>query len=308
MSSFSFAESGYIHSHVDYEEWKKSGRRFQKTAKDPNNELSLYHKTLSESGYPFKDNASHDIEFIVKDAYQNTSRLNFTVNVKPGSILINTASTGNKEHDVLFSYDATNYFEKEDIKIKIPYKGLFNDIAFEYAKSTNYYTQYSSLHHVHNVYTPLLKSYTLRIEPTNLPRNLWNKATIVRLDKDNDKEAISSKFENGFVVGSPNKFGKFYVDVDTLAPKIIPLNVYSNANLSANEYVSFNVTDNLTGIESYNGYIDNKWVLFEYDPKNNALRYYFDDERLEHGKSHKLELNVTDEKNNAATYSVDFFR
>lgn len=307
MSSFSFSETGYIHSHVDYGEWKRSGRRFQKINKDPNNNLSLYHMTLDDSGYPFLENGTHNIEFTVKDSYQNTSLLKFKMNVKPNTILAESNRTKESRKDIVFSQDATNYFEKEDINIKIPYKGLFSDMDFEYSKSANFYSPYSDLHHVHNIYTPLYKRYELKIKPTKLPRNLWNKATLIRLDKDNDKDVISSKFENGFVIGEPNKFGRFYIDVDTLAPKITPLNVYSSANLSKNEYVSFGVSDNLTGVASYNGYIDNRWVLFEYDPKFSLIRYYFDTERLERGKNHELELIVTDEKNNESSYSVEFY-
>ncbi len=306
MNSFSFAETGAVDSHVDYSEWKKSGRRFHKVAKDPNNKLSLYQFALDKSGYSFVKDSSYNIEFIVKDSYQNTSTLQFTLKVKTPSVVINNKFNSEKQ-GIPFSYEATNYFEEEDIKIKVPYKGLYDDITFEYSKGTNSYSKYSSMHHVHNVYTPVSKRYDLKIKPTNLPVNLWGKAIIIRLDKDNDKDVFTSKYDNGFISCTPNKFGRFYIDVDTLSPKITPLNIYNKADLSGKEYIDFRVTDDLTGIDSYDGYIDGKWALFEYDPKNNLIRYYIDSSRLEKGKEHTLQLNITDGKENKASSSFEFY-
>ena len=39
---------------------------------------------------------------------------------------------------------------------------------------------------------------------------------------------------------------------------------------------SFKIYDELSGIESYRGEINNKWVLMEYDFKTNIIKYQFD--------------------------------
>ena len=68
----------------------------------------------------------------------------------------------------------------------------------------------------------------------------------------------------------------------------------------------FTIVDHLSGIEKYEGYIDNKWVLFEYDPKNDLLEYTFDSERIHKGSDHELELYVTDAKGNVNLYHTGF--
>jgi hypothetical protein len=67
------------------------------------------------------------------------------------------------------------------------------------------------------------------------------------------------------------------------------------------------VTDKTTGIKSYEGYIDNEWVLFEYDAKNDIVFYRFDPERLTKGKDHELELYIIDNKDNIAYYYAEFY-
>ena len=55
------------------------------------------------------------------------------------------------------------------------------------------------------------------------------------------------------------------------------------------------------------GYIDNEWVLFEYDAKNDLVCYSFDPDRLTSGKSHELELYIIDNKENIAYYYAEFY-
>jgi hypothetical protein len=72
--------------------------------------------------------------------------------------------------------------------------------------------------------------------------------------------------------------------------------------------LKFKVTDNLSGIESFRGTIDGKWVLFEYDLKNNLLSYTFDKERFQFNKNHFLNLEVTDNKGNKKVYTANFHK
>jgi hypothetical protein len=68
----------------------------------------------------------------------------------------------------------------------------------------------------------------------------------------------------------------------------------------------FIIRDELSGIDTYEGYIDNKWALFEYDPKNDLLVHQFDRDRLEQDTDHELELYVSDEKGNVNLYQATF--
>jgi hypothetical protein len=47
--------------------------------------------------------------------------------------------------------------------------------------------------------------------------------------------------------------------------------------------MSFRISDNLSGIKSFNGYIDGKWILMEFDTKTASLWHTFD-ERTGTGK------------------------
>ena len=94
--------------------------------------------------------------------------------------------------------------------------------------------------------------------------------------------------------------------IDNTKPTITPLNSKANSQFSqTNGIIKFTIHDEHSGINSYNAFIDGKWVLAEYDQKIKRLSINLNKEEISVG-DHQLELNVKDEKNNTATYSTTF--
>ena len=87
--------------------------------------------------------------------------------------------------------------------------------------------------------------------------------------------------DNGWISTRVRDFGGYTVMLDTVAPVITPKNIGEGYDMTHKSYIEFEIADNLTGTTSYNGFVDNQWVLFEYDPKSDKVRYYFDENYLE---------------------------
>ncbi|HON19356.1 MAG TPA: hypothetical protein PK990_09365 [Salinivirgaceae bacterium] len=66
--------------------------------------------------------------------------------------------------------------------------------------------------------------------------------------------------------------------------------------------------DNLSGIGRYEGRINGRWMLFEYDAKNNLLEYRIDDHFPVKEGQYALQLKVSDEVGNEATKTIRFTR
>ena len=86
---------------------------------------------------------------------------------------------------------------------------------------------------------------------------------------------------------------------------IKPLNIYSGKNIGLQNKFDFKISDNLSGIESYNCYIDGKWVLMEYDFKKARLTHYKHNV-ISKGK-HELKLIVSDAVGNEQVYKCSFY-
>ena len=75
--------------------------------------------------------------------------------------------------------------------------------------------------------------------------------------------------------------------------------------MSANWSITATISDNLSGIKTYRGEIDGKWVLMDYDAKSAKLTHVFDN--LPSG-SHVFKLEVTDFVDNKKVIEIPFIR
>ena len=99
-------------------------------------------------------------------------------------------------------------------------------------------------------------------------------------------------------------FGDYVVVLDSVAPEI-QVESFSH-DLSQSDYMSFRVEDSISGVASYNAYVDGEWILLEYDPKNKRLIHYFDN-RVKPGE-HELHIVVEDLVGNQKQLKLNFVR
>jgi hypothetical protein len=304
FDSIPFSMSGYINSHVDYEEKMKSGKSIQKLFLDPNNKLNIYKVALQRGILRFTDDSIHRVEIAVNDAMGNNSTLKFSIQssgIKPPDTIMKDSIPPNR-----FYYDSLNVFENQDIKVVIPGESLFSNLRFQYSVEPSDSLNYSDLYTIHNEYTPLFKPYILSIRCRPLPFSLQEKALIVQ----KSSKGLSSQggeFINGFVTARVKTFGMFYIALDTIPPIIRPQSFVNGQKYQDGQVFSFHIQDMLSGIRTYSGFIDGEWALFEYDAKSDRLTYTIDGKRLKKGIKHILELTVTDKKDNITRYGGNFF-
>ena len=305
MDKFSFNDSRFVNSLIDYEEKQKSNKNIQKAFIDPNNQLNFYDSSINSGIVEFLDDEIHNITFILKDAYLNTTKFTFQVQGQSQNQISNR--NVNDDFLQLMSWETVNIFERDDIKLIIPEKALYNNLKFTYTKSEIPEGFYSVVHHIHNIYTPLHRPAELNIKPVGLPDSLQDKAVIVTLNRDGKWLYSDSDWAEGTVKTGILQFGQFSITVDTIPPQITPLNLNETLDLKGKTSLRFRIKDDLSGIQSYEGYIDNKWVLFEYDAKNNIVYHEFDAERITMEKNHELELYIVDNKDNISFYYTEFY-
>ncbi len=305
MKQFSFNETRYINSYIDYEEKGRNKRTVQKAFLDPNNKLGLYEFTDQGGILDFSENRAFHIAFILDDAYGNRSTIAFTV--LGGSRSALNRKNEQEAYTEIFSCMNPNEFNRARLELQIPEGALYDDLNFNFARTEMLPGTYAPVYHLHNPYTPLHMACRLAIEPEGLPDSLKGKALIGMVSDEGEIESVGGQWKDGRVITEILSFGNFTVALDTLPPKIIPLVQNGRTDMSREQSVRFRVTDDLSGIKSYEGYIDNRWALFEYDPKNDLVSYTFDASRINRGSQHELELYITDNKENISYYYTEFY-
>jgi hypothetical protein len=303
MEEFSFNESRYINSHIDYETYIRDNIFVERAFVLPNDKLSVYKNLINRGIINFIDGKNHHVEIIVRDAQNNSSTLNFDVKSKAMPIL---ASESPVKERVLMPYNRNNRFRAENISLSIPSGALYDTLFFQYKRDNGTSQMLSDVHYVHNKYTPLQKPCSLSIKPDSVPAGKESKMLIVQMSDDFKKSPINSSFSDGYLTGDILSFGMFYAGIDTVAPSIFTNGLQPGSDLTGKSELRIRITDDLSGIKSYEPSIDGKWALFEYDQKNDLLIYRFDPERIKKGIMHNLSLKVEDNKENQSVYSCEF--
>lgn len=299
LETFSFDETRYINSLIDYKEYKTKSRRVQKSFIEPNNKLSIYtHK--NKKGFTVKKGSTHRVTYKVSDIEGNVSELIFWIKDTPPAHEMSNPAAENT--NPLFSYAHKNSFKNEEVELQVPGYALYDTLTFVYAKLESPPEAISAVHQLHFDYVALQKWCILSIKPNPGNLALIQKALIVKIQENGKVAARGGRFNDGFIETRVREFGNYCILIDTVPPTIKPVNIRNNKSLLAQNTIRVKITDKLSGIGSYNGYLNNSWILMEYDEKNDLLTYHFD-QKLKDGEN-IFELKVSDERKNKSEYKA----
>ncbi len=294
-------DSKYVNSHMDYALEVRTGQRLYRTWLEPGNKLKIYDAVEKRGIIEATDGKTHQVNYEISDVYGNTTNLSFKIQSKEVKV------TPLPVKGELFKYNKHNQIKDDGIRFSIPEGALYSDVDFQYQKKPALSKFYSPVFQLHNGLVALHFACPLRIKAVNLPENLQSKVMLAQIDPSTGRiYSATGKYDDGWVEGNIRTLGSYALAVDTEAPKITSLNNGDKKTPKDPTCLKFKVTDNLSGIENFRGTIDGKWVLFEYDLKNNLLSYTFDKTRMKFGGSHQLILEVTDFKGNTSTYKTNF--
>ncbi len=307
MTKLSFYQGRYINTLIDYPAYVSGKSRIQRTWISPNNPLMIYDKTRNNGTFDFSAEKTYNIRYVATDHFGNSSVLKFAV--KGGSTLGNNNNGFHKikDHGIVFLSEKDNSFEKEDIILKVPANALYDDIIFEYESEGRCKSCYSKIHHIHNIYTPLHKYAEISImADTTIPEVLQSKTVLVQLRERGRKNSIGGEWKDGFVNSSTRNLGDYAIMIDTIPPKIKPANIYPGKKLTSQNTIELRINDELSGIKSYRGTLNGKWILMEYNINDNLVVYDLDNKLLK-GKNVFM-LVVVDNKDNKGEYRAVLIR
>ncbi|HTE00019.1 MAG TPA: M23 family metallopeptidase [Mucilaginibacter sp.] len=300
VERFAFDQTHAINAYIDYPTFLNSRRFIQKCFILPGSKISLYPQSLNRGVINFNDDAMHEVEYVVKDIAGNTSSLKLKVKSTPQ--LPVQANTTLDTKATLFHYDRQNEFSDDKVKVIILVGNLYDDLAFTYSTLPTKPGAFSAVHRIHNKFTPINDTYELWIRPDNTIGQYTNKAVIV----NTEGVCEGGIYEDGYVKAHARTFGDYYIKLDTVPPIIRPLNIKNGVNMAKMQRVAFKIGDNLSGVKTYSGKIDGKWVLMIWDYKTKVLSYKFDN-TITPGK-HIFDLTVTDNKDNFSQFNAYFLK
>lgn len=293
VDRYGFSQTRYLNSYIDYPEWKEHRSFFTRSFVEPGNKLPFI-RSINRGILTIDKPRTYHLTYILSDAFGNSTRLSIRILGKKQPV-----PAPDRKHTEYFRWSTSNLFKAKGIELVIPKGNLYDDLHFRYSVREDS-TSLSPLHMLHDKPVPFHTGaqLSLRVQTDTLSNK--QQYGIIRKDK-NRRSWIGGTYRNGWVEGTIKESGTYTVGKDITPPTITPLN---KANWVTRQAISFRLTDNLSGVQTYRGEIDGKYVLFEMNNKS-IITYRFDKERLKRGK-HRLKLTVTDLAGNQSVFSSVF--
>lgn len=303
MDEFSFSESRYVNATTDYTEEMVHDRKIHRLFRLPGDKLRIYGTLVDDGRLQLSDGQELPIRIVARDVAGNQSDAILRIKGRsPGTGTDRTGSPGKyADHTKEFTYS------ERDMEVRIPPHALYEDSELHFQTLVDPAAYLEKAWQVHERGTPLHSPLNLKVKIPSLDAMIAERILLASFDEARGVwTPAGGTMQDDFLEVRLKAFGRYYLCLDTIAPEVKLKDPMRENDYRGKSGIAFNVTDDLSGIDSYEGYIDNKWALFEFDPKNDLLVYYFDHERLNPGMEHELELYVKDERGNLSLYHGKF--
>lgn len=295
IDRFAFSETRYLNSLIDYADWKNNNSFYIKSFVDPGNKLRFL-SARNRGIVNINEEKTYNFVYTLKDYFGNTTTLK--IPVKGEKQDITAANTEGKE---LFIWSKDNRFGAKGVRLLIPKGNLYKSAYIKYSVR-NDSTLMAPTHYLNDEPVALHKKAMLSLKINSNADTLKNKKQygIVQWYKGKPRW-VGGTYKNGWINGEIRELGAYTVRKDIKKPSIIPV---GKETWTQKRKIVFRLTDDLSGVKSYRGEIDGKYVLFKMNNKS-VITYTFDNERLKPGK-HLLKLYVKDACGNESVYEYAF--
>ena len=298
LTEIDFDRTRMCNAFVDYNEMMNDCGYFYNCYQLMNNTLPMY--TANDKGIIIaNNNDTFDLDIYCFDYNDNKTRIKLRINTFVVFEVFDTISYhfpnvphfshGVKSIKYINSTKADTIVSN-NLQISFPANVFYNDSYIESYPFPFYDTAISKISSVSFVNwetkIPLHKPASIQFK-SSIKKNR-NKIVVVRQNHKGNETALKTTFDKTKFYAETKELGSFYLKYDTTKPTVTIV----DSNFAVRNTIYALLKDNLSGINTYNGYIDNKWVNFYYDAKNDVIQYNFD-EYCSKGE-HLLKIIVTD--------------
>ncbi len=290
-----FEEARSINAFVDYPRYKLSKQRVQKLFMKYPYTWSNVQQNEENGIYSIGDNFLQSQLLEVADFNNNKTIISIPIEYsgKPSRIISDIKQT---KYYIKSKNDTS--FEKENGSVFFP-AGTFYDDFF-----MNFDVKNNSVF-VHDDTVGVRSNFTIAIEDKTTTAD-EKKKMFIALVQEKKLQYISTKLVGNVFSCRTKSLGQFVLAKDIIKPKInITKGVQSK--LSTAKAIDLYISDDLSGINSYNATLNGKWVLFEYEPKLKKITYVFDHNAVIDGEN-ILKVSVSDNVGNSTNFETKFLR
>ncbi len=296
FNTFSYDETRYINAYIDYYRFKKMNQRVQKLFYTRKYPLSLVSADQNNGIISVENGFNRTYKLEVSDFHGNKTVV--TIPIQYSSLPVKIPK---KEHRTnYFIKSGTDHnFTKDNVSVFIPENTFYDDFYLDFDVKNGTLT-------LQDEATPVHSNLSISFQNDLIPVSERSKYFIATVKGGKITYNATKSKDDVFSTWTRN-LGQFQLIKDSIAPQIKPLNFQEGKWLSKQNDLQLTISDDLSGIKSYSGFLNGKWVLFDYDYKSNKLVHDFSDNIVIEGRN-ELKIVITDNVGNSTIFESHFFR
>lgn len=297
FETFSFSETRYINTFIDYDHFGKYRQRIQLFYKAEGNELGIYNTLVNDGKIRVRPGDSFQIEIKLKDVHGNETRVRIPVK---GQVAKGLSRTKTDPEGTYIVAAKPNNFDLDGAQVYFPANTFYKDFHADLKAGKDTVT-------IHNNRVAAHRNFTITFDTSEYSEAERKHLFIARLDRKGKANYMKTYKRGNTFSTKTRSLGTYTLARDTVSPSIRAKNFKDKQWLTNYHYLSLQITDDLSGINSYDATLNGQWILMEYEPKTKTLTYNFDDKILNTTQC-DLRVEVTDNVGNKGYFRSNFFR
>jgi hypothetical protein len=300
LKRFAFSESKLINQHIDYPWYKINQQRIQKCFKDDGNTFSMIETNKQKGKFYLKPNHLDSLIIYLGDINDNYTYV--MLYIKSGENEVNQEkekyfqSINNKP---LWKPNSKNKFSFPGFKVESQPGAFYDSIYLDCYKTEPLKNTFSPVYKVHQNLTAIHKTIHIEIEVKDFAFSDSKYLCLASVNKAGKLSYAGGRFVQNWIKADIGSFGNYTIAADSIPPTANLLNNKDTSN------IKIRIDDQFSGIAIYNLYLNNKWVLADYDAKNDVIIYSYDDVyykeksySLQNNQKAEWKIKITDRQGN----------
>ena len=296
FDTFAFDETRFVNLLIDYGRYKKQGQRVQKLFMENPYPLSIIRPGSNNGIISASNNIMQSYRIEVADFSENIVKIFIPIQYSALPARVAEVPITSK---YFVKAKKENIFSLKNVTVNFPANTFYDDfyMNFEVKKETL---------KLHEDIVPAFTNFSITFEDSISPQKDREKMFIGLVYGKKISYYNTKRYKNAFTIYT-KYLGQYKLVKDGVPPRIKSDRHNGGKWISNMNELKFTISDALSGIKSYDGYLNGKWILLEYEPKTKKLIHRFSDGIVDEGKN-DLKVVITDNVGNSTIFETQFFR
>lgn len=305
---FPFDLSRYCNAVSHYPIQRRSRNEVMRAAMLQGGTKYFYPTLVNRGVVTTAEGEERKMEFVITDDCGNTSTLAFDIVGKSNDACFK----GEVAEDAIIVEYNRDFAHKVDdtLSVVIAKGSLYESIALDIERSDVAIKADSTIkvlspaYRIHDDNTPLQKSIGL-VFTQDVEERLQPYTVMASVSSGGYLYYSGGRYRHNRLTARTSSFGTFCLVADMTPPTIRP-QFEDGQDCRGRDKIAFRLSDNFSGVSSYNVYINGKWVAIDYARSRAWVNLKA--EGISGGKSHNIEIVVKDACGNTAKWQGTIIR